>query len=94
MIDWGTVLAWTNAALAALVVIFQVILARRMKIARLIRYFLIGIGLYWCGLYAFVAIVPEGFVEPFYFGQVFVRPAFTLTLAAMAVSGLYRIKSK
>lgn len=91
--DWATNLAMVNAVLALLIVIFQFKLVRKMKTARWIRYMLILVGVYWFGLYAFVAIVPEGFIEPVMFGQVFVRPAFTVTLAIMTASGLYRLKS-
>ena len=94
MIDWQTILAWANAILAGMIAVFQIRLAIKFKLARWIRILLVIIGLYWCALYIFVALVPPGTIEAVYFGQVFVRPAFTVTLAAMAASGLFRLKSK
>ncbi len=48
------------------------------------------IGLYWFVLYVFVVFTPSGSYNPVTFGQVFVRPAFTFTLAIMASVALYR----
>lgn len=48
------------------------------------------IGLYWGGLYVFIFVTPVGIYDPVWFGQIFVRPMFTFTLAVMASMALYR----
>lgn len=53
-----------------------------------------GVGLYWCGLYVYVFLAPIGGVDPVWFGQVFVRPAFTFTLALMASMAVYRWRGR
>lgn len=51
------------------------------------------IGLYWAGLYVFVFLTPVGVYDPVWFGQIFVRPAFTFTLATMSSIAVYRLRS-
>lgn len=91
-IDWATVLAWVNSVIAGIIVVTRLRLIVRNNPDEWIHVGFVFIGLYWCGLYAFVAIVPAGYIDPILFGQVFVRPAFTVTLVWIASSGLYRSK--
>lgn len=93
-LDWATILAMVNVLIFGSIFVVQIVLFRRMKIARLLRVLIMAISIYWAALYAFVAMVPEGFVDPFLFGQVFVRPAFTFTGAVFLACALYRLKSK
>lgn len=93
-LDWATILAMINVLIFGSIFAVQVVLFRRMKIARLLRVLIMVISIYWAALYAFVAIVPEGYIDPFLFGQVFVRPAFTFTGAVILACALYRLKSK
>lgn len=52
------------------------------------------LAMYWAGLYTFVLIQnPENY-NAVVFGQVFVRPAFTLTLALMASMAIFRRRCK
>lgn len=57
---------------------------------RWIRFMHLLIGLYWSCLYAFVVVTPTGNYNPVWFGQVFVRPAFTFTGAVMLAGSLHR----
>lgn len=89
-VGWGDWLAVSNALLGIFLVAVNVVLFRKMRIARPLRVMLILIGMYWAGIYTFVYLVKPGYIEPVYFGQVFVRPAFTVTLAIMLACGIYR----
>lgn len=90
----ATALAAINAILAGFLVGFSLRYIRAAKTkARWLKIIYALIGLYWCVLYTWVAIVPVGIVEPVWFGQVFVRPAFTVTLAVMAGGAIYRWRS-
>jgi hypothetical protein len=48
------------------------------------------ISMYWAGLYLFVLLEQPGHYDSVWFGQVFVRPAFTLTLGVMAAQAITR----
>jgi hypothetical protein len=91
----ATFLAALNAVLGLLLAVFALRYARQATAAAVwLKWLHVMCGLYWCGLYTFVAIFPAGYIEPVWFGQTFVRPAFTLTLAIMASGAVYRWRSK
>jgi hypothetical protein len=91
----ATILAWVNAALGFLLVVFAMRYIRRSTgVACWMKMFTVLIGLYWCALYVFVALTPPGLLmDSVAFGQIFVRPAFTVTLAVMAGGAIYRWRS-
>lgn len=90
----ASALAWVNAVLALLLVVFAARYVRQPNAtARWIKFVYAMVGIYWFGLYTWVALVPVGIVDPVWFGQVFVRPAFTVTLAVMAGGAIYRWRS-
>ena len=93
-LDWGKILAATNALLALGIFVINIKLFRAMRIARVLRVMLMGIGVYWAGLYVFVVVSEPGVIDPVWFGLVFVRPAFTVTLATILACGVYRWRSK
>jgi len=88
-------LAWLNAVLGAILAVFSLRYVWREKsVACWLKILYALIGLYWCALYVFVALTPPGlFMDSVTFGQVFVRPAFTVTLAVMAGGAIYRWRS-
>ena len=91
---FASVLAWFNAALGFTLAAFALIYIRRGNVgACWIKVMTVIVGLYWGVLYTWVAIIPPGIVDPVMFGQVFVRPAFTVTLAVMAGGAIYRWRS-
>lgn len=88
------ILAWVNAAVGFILAAFALLYLRGgQRVARWIKIMTLLIGLYWGILYTWVAIVPAGIVDPVLFGQTFVRPAFTVTLAVMAGGAIYRWRS-
>lgn len=92
--DWAQIFAIINIILGGLVFILQMRLFRIYKTSRSIRVLLALIGLYWCGLYIFVALVEPGeIISAVEFGHVFVRPAFAFTLSVMVAMSIYRLKS-
>ena len=52
------------------------------------------IGLYWAGIYIFVILTQAGSYDAVFFGRVFVRPAFTFTLAMMASVAFFRSRTR
>jgi hypothetical protein len=48
-------------------------------------------GLYWSLVYAYVFIYDP--LDMTGFGKIFIRPAFTLTLAVMAMGAIWRLRS-
>lgn len=52
------------------------------------------IGAYWAGMYIWVFLTPSGFYDGVWFGQFFVRPAFTFTMAVLASQTLYRYRTR
>lgn len=90
----STALAWVNAVFGFILTVFAFRYIRcERPAARWLKAIYGILGLYWCLLYTWVAIVPAGIVDPVWFGQVFVRPAFTVTLAVMAGGAIYRWRS-
>lgn len=87
-----------NVGLALLVAVFQGLLIWRLRHRperwRWLRMGFLAIGLYWAGLYTFVLLKEPGSYNSVWFGQVFVRPAFTLTLAMMAGSAIWRGRTR
>ena len=90
---WAQVFAILNAILGLGLVVFEICLFRRYKTARFIRILLIAIGAYWGGIYLYVALTDPVGRDAVYFGQVFVRPAFTFTLASMLATAIYRLRA-
>lgn len=91
---FANVLAMTNAVLAGIITVFALRYLRSHRpYARALKVAYAIIGAYWCGLYIWVAVTPIGAVDPVWFGQTFVRPAFTVTLAVMASGAVYRWRS-
>lgn len=88
------ILAVTNAIFAGILAVFALrYINRKGQPARWLKVIYALIGVYWGILYTWVAIVPPGIVDSVRFGQVFVRPAFTVTLAVMAGGAIYRWRS-
>ena len=95
MWDWAQFLAVANVVFSIALVVFEVCLYRRFHAARFMRVLLILVGLYWGGIYLFVALTEPGeYINSVVFGQIFGRPAFTFTLAVMVATALYRLRSK
>src|SRR5512139_1691057 len=92
---WAEILSWVNTGLALFVAILQFITAYKLrKHSYLWLKIAFGVlGLYWFCVYLFVSITEPGIFDPILFGQVFVRPAFTLTLFLMASGALQRFRS-
>lgn len=90
---WAEVLAVVNAVLAGVIVFCNGRLLGRSNGHRWLRWMNILIGLYWAGIYVFVAVADSSQYNPVFFGRVFIRPAFTITLAVMAASSLFRMRS-
>ena len=88
------ILAGVNAILAAILCVFALrYLYKSKTFAKWVKIATALIGAYWCGLYIFVMIASPENYNPVTFGQTFVRPAFTLTLAVMAGGAIYRWRS-
>ncbi len=86
-------LSAVNVFLAGLITVIEL---REMQIrhrfklkTRWLQSAQIVIGAYWMGLYLWVLLSPVQY-DPVWFGQVFVRPAFTVTLAVMAAAAMRR----
>src|SRR5512139_3799976 len=87
------ILAWVNVILGALITIFTLRYIRKYQSARWIKLLYGLIGAYWCGIYLYVAFNEPGVVDPVWFGQVFIRPVNTITLAVIASRAIYRWRS-
>lgn len=49
------------------------------------------LGIYWAGVYIVVALTAPGdYLDPVRFGQIFIRPALTVTLGVMCAGALLR----
>ena len=80
------VFALLNMALAAMLIIFGV---RTFRIYRgqPWRWLILSkmiMGAYWAGVYAWVLVTEPGSFSSVLFGQLFIRPALTITIALMA----------
>ena len=81
----NTGLAVINAILALIMAFYAIrcasLIDARARWLRIIYVLFAIIGIYWCVLYAFVALTDPGqFMDSVLFGQLCVRPAFTWTL--------------
>ncbi len=91
-------MALANAVLAGIAAFCGVLLIRRdpRRNQRWHQIALVILCLYWCGIYTYVVIV--NFIpgltrpDPYFFGEVFIRPAFTLTLGITAAGMIARLK--
>ena len=89
-------LAFANIMLALTVAYYgwRFVLANNIPHAwRWLKVAQVFVGLYWAGLYAYVLFWPYP-TDPVLFGQMFVRPGFTVTLAIMAASAIQRYRAK
>ncbi len=91
----ASILAWINMALGVALAFFSLRYLHNSSrhIARWVKILYAAIGIYWGSLYLFVAINPPGVIDPVWFGQVWVRPAFTITIAVMTAGAIYRWRS-
>ena len=89
------VLAWVNAVLAGILAVFSLrYIRRKNSTVCWLKMLYALIGIYWCVLYTFVALTPPGLLmDSVTFGQILVRPAFTVTLAVMAGGAIFRWRS-
>ena len=94
MLDWQRVLATINVFLAVGIVVVTVRNYKASRMPKALRVLYIVIGAYWALLYVYVALPGIDIFDPVTFGQIFVRPAFTVTLAAMLASGLSYWRSR
>lgn len=93
MIEWAAnALSFSNIVFAGLLAILCFVQAKRHQrgFMRVLMILFGLIGMYWSVLYVWILLAPIGIVDPVWFGQVFVRPAFTFTLALMASMAMYR----
>jgi biotin transporter BioY len=92
----GNVLAAANVLLACITGVFSLRWYLRNSSRRSFRWVKLLFALisfYWCGLYIFVLIAEPGTYNAVWFGQTFVRPAFTFTLGIMASAAVQRYRS-
>lgn len=88
-------LSATNIVLALLLAGYNVRQVRRSSgFLRVFSIISVIVGLYWAGIYIFVILTPAGSFDGNFFGRVFVRPAFTFTLAMMASVALFRNRTR
>jgi hypothetical protein len=91
---WAEALSLANAALALLVLCLAIYDWKCAPgVVRWLKVFYAVVGAYWFAIYVFVFLTPSGSYDSVFFGQVFIRPAFTVTLAVMASALLYRARS-
>jgi hypothetical protein len=98
MTQWmGDALAGVNVILAGLMAVYQGKLLLRCKGQMpgwcWLRMVLMLVAMYWAGLYLFVLLKQPGAYDAVLFGQVFVRPAFTFTLAILAAAAIQRSRA-
>lgn len=51
-------------------------------------------GLYWAGLYVWVLFARPGAYDPVWFGEIFVLPALTWTLAVFIAGVILKVRAK
>lgn len=96
MVEWlARSLSLANVIFALLLGIYCIKQANRLRgFMKVLMLLFAATGLYWFGLYVFVFLTPVGIVDPVWFGQIFVRPAFTFTLGLMASMAVYRWRGR
>jgi hypothetical protein len=62
--------------------------------ARWIKLMHMAIGIYWAGIYTILLLVPNDLVPSTWFGQIWLRPAITITLGILAASAVIRNQAK
>lgn len=88
-------LSAVNIVLALLLTGYNVRQVRRNSgFLRIFSIASVAIGLYWAGIYTFVILTQAGSYDAVFFGRVFIRPAFTFTLAMMASVALFRSRTR
>lgn len=90
----ATIFAWTNLTLGVLLALFSL---RSFRVYRgepwaWLSLAKILLGLYWAGIYGFVLIIEPGIYDSVRFGQIFIRPALTITLAIIAAGAIMGAK--
>ena len=88
--DWGEVLALANIILGAGIAALNIMLLKKSRKVFILRVAIAAAGIYWSLLYVIVYLFEPNHVDPVMFGEVFVRPAFTFTLALWLACALYR----
>ncbi len=90
----NAMLAAANVVFALLNVFLQMRLIRRSKNDRWLRALYILVSLYWAVIYFYIFLFESmDATRTSSFGQVFIRPAFTFTLALMAAGAIFRYRS-
>lgn len=95
MITWlADLLSGVNIILALIVVFFQIRFTRKNRgVAwNWLKLLYAIVGTYWAGIYIWVLFAAPGNYDSQWFGQVFIRPAFTFTLSVMVASAIQREK--
>lgn len=90
---WADILAFINIVLGFSITgtqLFQVVKFKRFTYLWL-RIIAMIVGLYWGSIYIFVILVTPGKYDPVIFGHIFIRPAFTFTLASILAASIYKI---
>ena len=88
-------LSGANIILAAIVVYYQILFLRRQRGRSFdwIKLLYAIVGAYWSAIYVFILFLIPTNYDSVWFGQVFIRPAFTFTLAVMVASAIQRAKT-
>ena len=84
----GELLSITNVILGMIIVAVELYCAIKLRLV--IKLLYVVLGLYWAGLYVFIFLAPPGLYNTPGFSQIFIRPAFTVTLAVMAIGAIRR----
>lgn len=88
---WAESLSLANIFFGLLIGMYNARQVRQCNPKMCWLYLITGLlGFYWAGLYVFVFFTRSGTYDAVLFGQVYVRPAFTFTLATMASLALSR----
>ncbi len=88
-------LSGANVLLALALAYYNLRQVRRQSgFLRIFSLLSVLIGLYWAGIYIFVILTRAGSYDAIFFGRVFVRPAFTFTLAMMASVAVFRSRTR
>jgi hypothetical protein len=90
----ATIFAWINLCLGAILAVYSFRSYRRYRSQAWawISVVKIVLGVYWAGIYIVVLLTEPGGYDSVLFGQVFIRPALTITLAVMAAASIMGTK--
>lgn len=95
--DMATILALTNLILALILAVSQFKVSRLLPKKSCFRWIKIAsgcLGVYWAVVYVYVLFTDPATspINSVLFGQIFIRPAITVTLAVMSAGALLRSK--